>query len=348
MSGSGNFNVNNPMLGAGIGILGANAPSLDPRAGYFGYQLMGGLRGAQQSQMLQTKQKQALQQMAAQKLQQQAAQQQMNQQQAQAVARAQMAQGLPPAQKAYAAAYPQQFGKAYGSALFPKAQTGEPLVKAMVRGPDGKPTAQFVPRSQAAGLAPMPGQPLVSMVTGGAEGSVYGDEEKERMGFSKSDVVVRTSTGPKVVKSHEVTAGEAKQIAQADISQDLMAEIDSAMASGNFDPSSPFLVAEAWAAKTPLISWATKLNVDEARGVASLKKLETILLAAMRGAQVGPAEQAVFREQLPSLGQAKALFSENLRLTKSNLVALTKRLAELRGYGKTTGDIPAGWTVKEN
>jgi hypothetical protein len=68
----------------------------------------------------------------------------------------------------------------------------------------------------------------------------------------------------------------------------------------------------------------------EAEAMALSEKLSTTLLQAIRGAQVGPMEQAKFEKQLPRLGQPESLFNENIKLTRDNLEYLSKRRAELR------------------
>ena len=66
------------------------------------------------------------------------------------------------------------------------------------------------------------------------------------------------------------------------------------------------------------------LTEGEAEAYSLTENLSVSLLAAIRGAQVGPKEQAIFERQLPRLDQPDAVFKKNLELTKRNLGMLTK------------------------
>lgn len=66
------------------------------------------------------------------------------------------------------------------------------------------------------------------------------------------------------------------------------------------------------------------LTEGEAEAYSLTENLSVSLLAAIRGAQVGPKEQAIFERQLPRLDQPDAVFKKNLDLTKRNLGMLTK------------------------
>ena len=66
------------------------------------------------------------------------------------------------------------------------------------------------------------------------------------------------------------------------------------------------------------------LKEPEAEAYALTENLSVSLLAAIRGAQVGPKEQAIFERQLPRLNQPDAVFKNNLELTKRNLDMLSK------------------------
>jgi hypothetical protein len=97
--------------------------------------------------------------------------------------------------------------------------------------------------------------------------------------------------------------------------------------------------ARAGAASTPLLSWTVNLTSEEAKVASNLEMLSNIMLAAQRGAQVGPEEQKRYDKQLPRLGQSDELFAANLSATKRNLGELTERIRKLRGTGAQTSPL---------
>lgn len=127
------------------------------------------------------------------------------------------------------------------------------------------------------------------------------------------------------------TAAEAKQMSQGDMAQVMLGEIKTIFDKG-IDVSDPKLWAEAELAQVPFISWMTNLSPDEAKVTSNLQQFENQYMAMLRGAQVGPAEQKLFRKQLPQLGQSKELFAENLRNSQRNLLIMIQRISDLRQF----------------
>lgn len=121
---------------------------------------------------------------------------------------------------------------------------------------------------------------------------------------------------------------EAKQRVQQEIGLRLLGEVDALVKGGQ--ETGGMAAMRAFAGSTPMLSWAVELSPNEAKTTSNLEQFSNIMLAAMRGAQVGPAEQDRFERQLPRLGQDKALFQANMAASKKNLEALISRMAELR------------------
>jgi hypothetical protein len=127
------------------------------------------------------------------------------------------------------------------------------------------------------------------------------------------------------------TAAEAKQMSQGDMAQVMLGEIKTIFDKG-LDVSDPKIWAETELAQVPFISWATNLSPDEAKISSNLQQFENQYMAMLRGAQVGPAEQKLFRKQLPQLGQSKELFAENLKNSQRNLMIMIQRISDLRQF----------------
>jgi hypothetical protein len=79
------------------------------------------------------------------------------------------------------------------------------------------------------------------------------------------------------------------------------------------------------------------LSTNDAQVVSLTTALSNQLLAAMRGAQVGPEEQKKFEKQLPMPGQPRKLFEANLLATKRNLIEVNERKKQLRGINAPQG-----------
>ncbi len=137
-----------------------------------------------------------------------------------------------------------------------------------------------------------------------------------------------------------------KQQVQSELGLRLLNEVDSLVAGGMETGTGAW--AKANAAASPLLSWAVELSADEAKVASNLEMLSNIMLAAQRGAQVGPEEQKRYDKQLPRLGQEKSLFSANLAATKRNLKEMTTRMVEVRKQqgGRGTPPPPPGFIVK--
>lgn len=73
------------------------------------------------------------------------------------------------------------------------------------------------------------------------------------------------------------------------------------------------------------------VSAQEGEMISLTTTLGNDLLDAMRGAQVGPAEQEKFEKQLPMPGQSKRQFLTNMATTYRNLANMSKRQTDLRG-----------------
>lgn len=134
----------------------------------------------------------------------------------------------------------------------------------------------------------------------------------------------------------KTTAEERKRIAGQDVALGDLERLETLVTSGNVGVG-------AVKGRTLRASGATGVGLSEAEAEAlSLEEgLSNSLLQAMRGAQVGPAEQVKFERQLPRVDQPKALFMANLRRTKRNLRDLRKKEAELRGEAPAAQAAPS-------
>lgn len=82
------------------------------------------------------------------------------------------------------------------------------------------------------------------------------------------------------------------------------------------------------------------LSPEEAEAVSLEEGLSNTLLQAMRGAQVGPAEQKRFERQLPRLDQPDEVFKANIERTLRNLETLEQRRREMRSGEETPQTAP--------
>ncbi len=137
------------------------------------------------------------------------------------------------------------------------------------------------------------------------------------------------------------TQAEALKISQTESSLNIIKDIRSIMSSKN-PPNlgSVQNYVNELKAGTGITGVLTRLATDpltpnEAKLISSTQALSNQIIQAMRGAQVGPAEQEKFERQLPIPGQPKELFTENLKLSEQTLKMLNKRIAELRGFATT-------------
>lgn len=176
-----------------------------------------------------------------------------------------------------------------------------------------------------------------TMINMGGEPRVLTTEEKTKYGFPVDNVVTLTPKGDFKVahKSPQVTEGEAKQMANFKLGARMLSEVETLVGSGKVDPSSNSFYLRTKAATTPLVSGlasmtGNELSANEADVASSLEILSNIMLAAMRGAQVGPEEQKKFNEQLPRIGQSEEIFKANLRKTQENLEELRESIKTLR------------------
>jgi len=147
-----------------------------------------------------------------------------------------------------------------------------------------------------------------------------------------------------------VSSGEAKQFGQGSIALKMLAEIEEQLNAGTLDPSDPLTWARATGSTIPIVSNFINLSPDEAKSKSNITQLENLVLAMIRGAQVGPEEQKLFAKQLPQFGQDDTLFAENLSNTKRNITGMMQSMSDLRGLNQdviydtyTDEDTGANW-----
>lgn len=163
---------------------------------------------------------------------------------------------------------------------------------------------------------------------------------------------IRLSTKPPVPSSQE-----AQQEAQRNIGVDMLDRLSIVSKEVDMSPSRSMLVRSRAGTGPAGSLGATltpgNLTKHEAELLSLEQALSNQLLAAMRGAQVGPAEQEKFERQLPVFGQEEQLYRINLENTRKNLIELDKRISTMRGRSSTIkqGGAPApppGFTKKVN
>ncbi len=154
-------------------------------------------------------------------------------------------------------------------------------------------------------------------------------EEMNRRG-----IIIQKGVPKAVPSGTKLSDSEFKQYSQALDARSDLQEIQRLVASGKVEIG-PTMAARSAVAASPTLSGVGNLvgaglSADEATMASAVERVGTTMLAAMRGAQVGPMEQAKFEKQMPRLGQAPELFQANLTATQKNLEALVKRI-EKRG-----------------
>lgn len=90
-----------------------------------------------------------------------------------------------------------------------------------------------------------------------------------------------------------------------------------------FDPGPTFAFRLA-AGRRGVSLPGIRLSKAEAEAGALIENLEITMLDAIRGAQVGPAEQEKFARMLPQAGQDEAIFEQNVNLSTRGLQVLEK------------------------
>lgn len=202
-------------------------------------------------------------------------------------------------------------------------KTGEELFKRAYLGPNNKLITEGEAYPKKSGVTintgdiPFRGIPLtdIELKTYNAQPGSYWDKN----GIVHAPAPSRT------------TEGEAKVFGQNEAAMFMIDDLNKAIESGNFDPSDPWAWAKHKASTIPVLSSIINLSPEEANTSSNVEQLSNLVLAAMRGAQVGPEEQELFNLQLPRFGQDKELFKANLANTKRNLEIMMKRIAYSRG-----------------
>jgi len=157
------------------------------------------------------------------------------------------------------------------------------------------------------------------------------------------------------------TSEEAKSSASRENSKQMGEELLQLVESGKADISGLSGWVEGQRAGSGLDSVAINVvmdaigepsNPNNVRAVALSENLSNTVLQALRGAQVGPAEQERVDKQLPRPGQSREVFLENLKLTLENIANLERIMNEKRGTGESGNDPYAkgpkpGWTWED-
>ena len=166
----------------------------------------------------------------------------------------------------------------------------------------------------------------------------------------RKDLVARYGPKSREVKAFDIgqlTAGQQTSMGQIEPARQMLTNIEDLVGTeagaGVVDLSGTTLGLRARAAASPTFSRAPGMNLtdEEAQLATYTTQLSNTMLALMRGAQVGPAEQAMFERQLPVMGQDENVFRSNLAATKKNLEYLID-LYKAQAPSLFDGDSPAG------
>ena len=182
-----------------------------------------------------------------------------------------------------------------------------------------KASIRMVPETFAKAQFPQPAKPTPAMVEAAALPTLPPEQaEYVRRARTTPQVQVGLTTGK------PITAGEYRQESEILMSERMANRIEQLIDEG-VDTGSKAAVKAA-ASASPWTSWAAgSVSDNEAEMYSLVENYSNLLLAAMRGAQVGPMEQAKFEKSLPRLGQSEKLFLANLKTTRDNINMLRKR-----------------------
>lgn len=137
-----------------------------------------------------------------------------------------------------------------------------------------------------------------------------------------------------------ITAEEAKQEGSLAAVEDMLLRLEELTSSGQADLSSFKGIIDDYRSGSGILNAASDRLLDV---FGEVKKPEDVeahslaialgnqLLQAYRGAAVGPEEKIDFILQLPTAGQPKAVFDQNVQLTKRNLATIAARKRSMRG-----------------
>ena len=223
-----------------------------------------------------------------------------------------------------------------------------------------KPTERFrPPTEEERRIYSLPaGEPYrISTLTGkperiGAPSMVFNIGERTAAAKSiadRRDLVQQYGAGSDQVKAFDLsqlTAGQQTSMGQIEPARQMLANIEDLVGTeagqGVIDLSGTTLGLRARAAASPTYSRLPGMNLtdEEAQLATYTTQLSNTMLALMRGAQVGPQEQAIFERQLPVMGQDENVFRSNLAATKRNLEYLTD-LYKAQAPSLFDGETPA-------
>ena len=188
-------------------------------------------------------------------------------------------------------------------------------------------------------------QTQIQMPGGQMRSGALTNEEKTGLGLDPAQVYFWNSkTGkPEQVTQSRMTEGESKQIAQQEVSLQDMGQLENLLFGNNpvdlagFGGMFTELRTQRGWTNSAIDFAADKLGYPldsrEAKAMSLIAGLSNTLLAAMRGAQVGPEEQVKFEQQLLMPGQPIEVQRSNLSRLQENLGYLSRRQSALRRLG---------------
>lgn len=151
------------------------------------------------------------------------------------------------------------------------------------------------------------------------------------------------------------TEGEAKQSSSFDVSTRMLGELGDLVdnnanifgASGLIDKYRSEGDVGGIALDMFMSEMGNTMSPESIKAMSLVHSLSNELIAAYRGAAVGPEEQKKFEAQLPMPGQPKEVFKSNLALTKKNLAELKERRTKVRGISQKADKswIPEGFEI---
>ena len=175
------------------------------------------------------------------------------------------------------------------------------------------------------------------------------DSEGNPMPFPVGTTWQQVKDAGAMVGGAKLTGEEGRRAGQFALAENNLAALEEAMANGA-DLSGlggQFKAARSeggWVGSTlnAVMNAAGYDNMSPAdiEAIGLVSAIENTIVAAIRGAAVGPQEIDQFARQLPRAGMPPELFAENLRLTKENLATLKARTDAMRGVGGSSNPLP--------
>ncbi len=154
-------------------------------------------------------------------------------------------------------------------------------------------------------------------------GKIVADYQAGLLDETQFDQALQAQMKPMVQIGQRPDAGEAKQFAQFNVALDMLGNLEQIALDDPGAIMSPTEAGLSGLETVPLLGdviQGVAPRTDSQVELDSLARtVSTTALAAFRGAQVGPQEQAIFERQLPMPGQDRRTFMANLKNTRQNL-----------------------------